>query len=492
MPEAVGALRRIHLHVVELVGPVGMSQHQLPAVGADGATGFKFVEHGIIPDDFLPREDRGEIAAGGLRLGWHLGGQSQMTEDTGQEIVIAHEGVARRPGGDAPRLMEDVRNLHHQLVRSDWSGVVAHAPQPVLAAHPTLVGSVNNERVFSEAVTLEGRHNFTHAVVHAADFGGHAPDRIEVIVVLFQLSLPRVHRLTRKRRQFLVGVVGGMTIPSLVAEEAAEGVGAVVGEKQKERARCVLLDECDAAPRPEVRGVAGFGAHGTVLDHFLIIKFLGVAVGFRCPEAEALRRREIGAEVPLTTEPARVAGITQDFAEGSELLERVVSLRPHHEFRVEKRVHPVLRGHEAGEKCRTRGRAHGVAAERTREAQSVGRETVDVGRADILVAITTERPRALVVGQNEDEIHRLGRRRGANRQRQRKREEGEEEAGHKKGEEWGCGRARRGGALGYGGPIASSVSVVRKVSVPSATVSVAGQRPSATVSGAGQRHSMGR
>ena len=136
-------------------------------------------------------------------------------------------------------------------------------------------------------------------------------------MVLLQLSLRRVHRLTRKGRQFLVGVVGGMPIPRFVAEESAEGVGAVVGEKQEERARRILLDECDAAPRPEVRGVAGFGAHGTVLDHFLIIKFLGVAVGFRRPETEALRRCEIGAEVPLAAEPAGVASITQDFAEGS-------------------------------------------------------------------------------------------------------------------------------------------------------------------------------
>src|SRR5437762_433403 len=67
-------------------------------------------------------------------------------------------------------------------------------------------------------------------------------------------------------------------------------------------------------------------------------------------------------------------------------------------------MHAVLRRDEPGEISRASRRAHRIAAERAREANAVRGETVDVWRADIRIAVTAERPGALIIREDKDEI----------------------------------------------------------------------------------------
>ena len=63
---------------------------------------------------------------------------------------------------------------------------------------------------------------------------------------------------------------------------------------------------------------------------------------------------------------------------------------------------------QAGEKGRPGGGADRVAAQCPREADTFGGHPVDVWGADVGIAVAAEGPRALVVGQDEDEVYRLG------------------------------------------------------------------------------------
>ena len=66
----------------------------------------------------------------------------------------------------------------------------------------------------------------------------------------------------------------------------------------------------------------------------------------------------------------------------------------------------MLRRQQPGEKCGARRRTHRVAAQGAREADALRGKSVDVRRADVGIAVAAERPRPLVVGEDEDEIRR--------------------------------------------------------------------------------------
>ena len=88
----------------------------------------------------------------------------------------------------------------------------------------------------------------------------------------------------------------------------------------------------------------------------------------------------------------------------------------------------VLRRDQAGQKRRPRGRADGIAAQSPREPHALGGQTIDVRRADVGVAVAAERPRPLIVRQNEDDIRlrdRLGSRKGWPRKGQQGEKEGQ-------------------------------------------------------------------
>ena len=67
-------------------------------------------------------------------------------------------------------------------------------------------------------------------------------------------------------------------------------------------------------------------------------------------------------------------------------------------------MHAVLGGHQAGQEGRPGGRADGVDAVAAVELHSIGGQAVDVGCADVAIAVTAERPGGLVVGEDEDDV----------------------------------------------------------------------------------------
>src|SRR6185436_11969847 len=110
--------------------------------------------------------------------------------------------------------------------------------------------------------------------------------------------------------------------------------------------------------------------------------------------------------MPLPTETADIARVLKNFTQRRELAKRVVRLRPHHIFRIEKRMHTVLRRDQSRQKRRTRRRANRVTAKSAGETHPLRRETVDIRRFNVWIAIAAERPSPLVIRQDENEIRR--------------------------------------------------------------------------------------
>src|SRR4051812_26623293 len=108
--------------------------------------------------------------------------------------------------------------------------------------------------------------------------------------------------------------------------------------------------------------------------------------------------------MPFSAQPAHVPRVVQHLTKGGELGERVVRLRPHHIFRIEKRVHAVLRWNEPRKEGRPRGRAHRIAAQGVCKANPLGGEAIDVWRANVWITITSERPRALIIREDEYDV----------------------------------------------------------------------------------------
>ncbi len=67
----------------------------------------------------------------------------------------------------------------------------------------------------------------------------------------------------------------------------------------------------------------------------------------------------------------------------------------------------MLRRNQPREERGTCGRADRIAAQRMREANSLCSQVIDVRCADVRIAIATERPRTLIVSEDEDNIDRL-------------------------------------------------------------------------------------
>ena len=128
----------------------------------------------------------------------------------------------------------------------------------------------------------------------------------------------------------------------------------------------------------------------------------------------AFLRFQVATKMPLAHEPTAVAGLFQHFRHTGEIGERVAGVWSDLQASPkEKAVHPVLAGHQAGEIARARGRANRIVGVRPFKEDAILCQRVNVRRADVAVAITAKRPRAVVVGHDEDNI----RWRGKSRQR---------------------------------------------------------------------------
>ena len=219
-------------------------------------------------------------------------------------------------------------------------------------------------------------------------------------------------RQTRKRTHLLIRIIRCVAVAGRHEQALPQPVRAVVRQEQEERPGAVLLDEPDGVLGPEVGGVPRLGDRLALVNDRDVVERRGVPVRLGDPVPERLLRMEVAAQVPLAHQAAGVPGVGQDLGQRAELADGAVRVGPRlGAAGPQVTVDAVLRRDEARQQGGPGGRADGVAGERPREADALGRQAVDVRRADIRVAVAAERPGALVVGQDEEEV-RAARRAG--------------------------------------------------------------------------------
>ena len=85
----------------------------------------------------------------------------------------------------------------------------------------------------------------------------------------------------------------------------------------------------------------------------------------------------------------------------------------------------MLGRHQAGEVGRARGRADWVGGKALHELHAFVRHSVEIGCLNVRVAVAAERPRSMVVGEDEDDVRFLGWLSGADTRKQQKGEDQE-------------------------------------------------------------------
>ena len=118
---------------------------------------------------------------------------------------------------------------------------------------------------------------------------------------------------------------------------------------------------------------------------------------------------KIVAQVPFSGQTATVPGPGQHFWQGRELPDDIVGARTDLRRIGNVNMNSVLGRDQAGEECGAARRANRIIAVGARKQHSLGGEAINVRRPDFLVAVTTECPRAVIIGQNENQVQ--GRRR---------------------------------------------------------------------------------
>ena len=369
------------------------------------------MEDGAVPvAQVFSDQGRGIAAAGELGRLRALFPHAEVFEQRREETVVAGPFGTERAGRDAARMAEDERDAHGLFKGVERPRVVAHAPHAVVAAAQALVGGVDDQGVVVEPAPTKGFDDGADAVVHAAHRGRVPADADRVVDDLAVLFEPGVHGFAREAGQLFIGVVFGVAVDVGVGHVLAQAVRTVVRHVQKERALVVLLQEVDGMGGDRVGVVARLGVDFTLPDGFVVVEPAGVSFGFGEPVLEPLLGMQAVAQVPLAAEAAGVAGIGHEPGEGGELADGAVRVRPELGvglFAAQVGMHAVLRREQAGEVGGPVRRADRVDAVRVGEAHAGVGEAVDVGRADLWVAVAAQSPVGLVVGENENHVRLL-------------------------------------------------------------------------------------
>jgi hypothetical protein len=123
----------------------------------------------------------------------------------------------------------------------------------------------------------------------------------------------------------------------------------------------------------------------------------------RKPVAEAFAWNVAGPQVPFAGEAQAVAGIAQGIREQCLPLEVVHCFRPCFDAR-QVVVDAVARGDVPRHQAGAGRRADGRHAKEVLQTRSAGREGIQIGSLNLGVSGAPQRPSALVVAQDEDDV----------------------------------------------------------------------------------------
>ena len=175
----------------------------------------------------------------------------------------------------------------------------------------------------------------------------------------------------------------------------------------------VLFQELQRALGDDVGQVAIRDRHDAIAqDRCAIV--VTAPIGNDAPVAEALLRLQAVAEMPLAGKPANIPVFSQDLRVGGQasqvldragvIHERLGALRRRQIARTDPVVDAVLGRRHAGQDRCASGRANGRSTEKVGKVDALFRQPVQIRRQHLLIAGGAQRPSALVVGQDKDDI----------------------------------------------------------------------------------------
>ena len=132
-----------------------------------------------------------------------------------------------------------------------------------------------------------------------------------------------------------------------------------------------------------------------------------MAFGLGEPVRKALLRPHAVAQMPLSAQPTGVPVVGKNARQVFEFADRAIGVLPHLGARplaTEIAVHSVLGRYEPGQESGTTWRTDRVHAISLAESHTVRGESINMWRADIFVAVASEGPGALIIGDDENDV----------------------------------------------------------------------------------------
>ena len=413
----VGVLAGVVGDVVKLGVAALVVGEELPGAFADGeGRGHEAVVGTLDAEQPLPVERGGAGALGAepdvadvLAIGLEVGRQGDAGElaEGGEEIDGAGDaGAVDAASGDLAGPADEAERADAAFVHGAFAGAER------AGAAGTGVGGIGDAVVFGAVVAGEeeegvlGELEFVEAVEQAADLGvevgeGGAED-LHLAAEVFGAGEVVFHPGA------VAGLVGGGGEVGINSELLGGGLEQGVGEEgpgvDVEGLVAVGADEGEGFVDDELGGagaevgLGGFVAQGGAVG----VDGLGgvEAVGLRGGSAGA------AAEVPFAKVRGGVAGGLEEAGEGGDLGVEPVGhgtggvLRGAREVTVDAVTGGRVGGHESG----TAGRADGGGDVKLLEPGAFAGEAVEVGCLDVRVAGKGGVAKALVIGEDEDDV----------------------------------------------------------------------------------------
>ena len=115
--------------------------------------------------------------------------------------------------------------------------------------------------------------------------------------------------------------------------------------------------------------------------------------------------------MPFADQAARVSGIAKHFGQRREFVQRATRIRARLQSSArQERMDAMLRRDQSGQQRRPRRRTNRIGRKRASEQRPFGRQSIDVRRPNVGIAVTTQRPSPVIVGHDQHDVGAIVRR----------------------------------------------------------------------------------
>ncbi len=198
-----------------------------------------------------------------------------------------------------------------------------------------------------------------------------------------------------------------MSVAVSCAHILIEPIGRIVSHIQEERTLPGLPQKVNRVIRDSVQIVPMLMVNFAVPDGLVTVEAACVTPRLGKPITKTQLRMKTVSKMPLAAHSTVVSCLGQYIRQCGEFLDRAIGINSHLSIRLlgaKPVMHAMLRRHQAGQQRGAVRRTHRICAKSVREPQAVTSQLVNVWREDFFIPVAPQGPRALVVGDDENNI----------------------------------------------------------------------------------------